>query len=84
MKTKLRQVHSDIVVWRTHVLEGFTSSTLRSKGCRVGVAVEVVEDVFFSQLLWIQLRLQVSYHVDRQRLSTSMNRTNHLTAPEPT
>ena len=29
----------------THVLETLTSSTRRSNGCRVGVAVEVVEDV---------------------------------------
>ncbi len=30
----------------TYVLESLTSSTRRSKGCRVGVAVEVVEDVW--------------------------------------
>ena len=32
----------------SHVLDSFTSSTRRSKGWRVGVAVEAVEDVFFT------------------------------------
>ena len=35
------------LVATTYVLESLTSSTRRSNACRVGVAVEVVEDVLY-------------------------------------